>query len=531
MAGKRDLPASVDLLVIGGGVNGLGVAWEAARSGLSVLVVDKGDWGSGTSSWSSRMIHGGLKYLEKYDVRLVRESLRDREWLLQQAPHLVKPLPFLLPFYKGGAHSATALRAGMIAYDVLSFDKSVPRHKTYSRKRTLEMIPDLKADGLQGSAIYYDAQVEFSERLCVELLLAAQRAGAQAVNHMKVERLTLEGNRVTGADIRDELDGRLQHVDARLTINVSGPWVDDVLASTPESTQRWMGGTKGTHLVVDAFPGAPSVAMYYESDDGRPMMVLPWLGMYMLGSTDKRFSGDLDTTSADEEEIDYILRETTKVFPDSGLTRDSVHYWYTGVRPLPYVDAERTADISRRHEIKDHAPRTEGLISVIGGKLTTFRALSGHAQQVIDRKLGRSSSLAPRAALPGYFVGEVSLPSHIPTNLAERWVRIYGARAVDVAAIYQADARNREILDPMSDLTRAEVLLAIRDEQALTLADVLVRRVVVGWQQDLGRHCAPAIAQAMAEELGWDQARIDRELADFDNYLRRFTVVDSQVPA
>ncbi|MGH3949320.1 MAG: FAD-dependent oxidoreductase, partial [Pseudonocardiaceae bacterium] len=182
MSGYRDnsrqrLQDEFDVLVIGGGVNGLGIAWDAAERGLSVLVIDKGDWGSGTSSWSSRMIHGGLKYLEKLEVGLVRESLRDREWLLRRAPHLVAPLPFLLPFYKSNAHHWLKLRAGMVLYDILSFDKSLPHHRAYRRKRTEALLPGLSRDGLQGSALYYDAQVTYAERLCVEILLAARNAG------------------------------------------------------------------------------------------------------------------------------------------------------------------------------------------------------------------------------------------------------------------------------------------------------------------------------------------------------------------
>src|SRR5690606_956642 len=209
---------------IGGGVNGLAVAWDAALAGLTVAVVDKGDWGSGTSSWSSRMIHGGLKYLEKYDVRLVRESLRDREWLLRRAPHLVRPLPFVLPSYRGDKHSMLALRAGMLTYDLLSLDKSVPRYQSWSREQTLARLPGVRAEGLRGAVRYYDAQVEYAERLCVELMLGARAAGAVALNHTRVTRLRTLGNQVTGADVVDELTGEEGMVTASVTINVTGPW-------------------------------------------------------------------------------------------------------------------------------------------------------------------------------------------------------------------------------------------------------------------------------------------------------------------
>lgn len=513
-----------DVLVVGGGVNGLAVAWDLVRSGARVLVVDKGDWGSGTSSWSSRMIHGGLKYLEKFDVPLVRESLRDREWLLQSAPHLVKPLPFVLPFYRGGAHSALALRAGMVLYDVLSYDKSVPRHRTFSRRRTIEMLPGIRTEGLQGSARYYDAQVEYSERLCVELMLAARDAGADTLSYARVTGLTTDGPRVTGAEIRDELTGVSVNVRAEVVVNVAGPWVDDILTGTVEGDRQWMGGTKGTHLVVAPFPGAPTDAMYYESDDGRPMMIIPWLGLYMIGSTDKRFSGDLDTVTADEEEIDYILYETTKVFPSCGLTRDSVLYWYTGVRPLPYVDAERTADITRRHEIHDHAPRISGLLSVIGGKLTTFRALAGHTHAAVQRYLPLRASSLTDARLPGYATAPMPLPG-IDRSLADRLTRLYGARAVQVVQIMEDEPESRRVLDPDSGLVAAEVLLAVRDEEAVHLSDVVMRRVMIGWGPDLGRSASAAVAEVMAAELGWDAHRLEEEMAAYEDYLSRFLVM------
>lgn len=518
------LGSEFDLLVIGGGVNGLAVAWDAALAGLRTLVVDKGDWGSGTSSWSSRMIHGGLKYLEKYDVPLVRESLRDREWLLRNAPHLVKPLPFVLPYYADGVHPKTMLQLGMVAYDVLSFDKSVPRHRRYSRDEILKEIPGLRRSGLQGAAKYYDAQVEYSERLCVELVIAAREAGAVTLNYAAVRTLAVEGNRVVGAHVVDQLTGQEYDVRAKLTVNVTGPWVDDILAGTEEAKRRWIGGTKGTHLIVEPFPGAPSSAMYYDSEDGRPMMILPWLGRYMIGSTDVRFTGDLDMTTADAGEIAYILHETNKVIPEAGLTRDSILYWYTGVRPLPYVDANRTADISRRHEIHDHAPQLEGLLSVVGGKLTTFRTLAKHTLKAARKKMPVGPSLLEQQRLPGSVTTPVALD--VAPALADRLRRLYGARAERVVALMKADPTAAQVLDERTGLVAAEVLYAIREEEAVRLSDVIMRRVVIGWEPDLGRTAAPAVADVMARELGWDDAQRAAEMQDYERYLTRFTVLE-----
>ncbi len=520
----------VDLLVIGGGVNGLAIAWDAALAGLRTIVVEKGDWGSGTSSWSSRMIHGGLKYLEKYDVRLVREALRDREWLLQRAPHLVAPLPFVLPFYAHNQYPPLMLRAGMIAYDALSLDKSVPRHETFSRAEMLRRLPGISGEGLKGGARYYDAQVEYAERMCIELVLGARRAGAVTLNHTRATHIDTEGSRVVGATVVDELTGAEHSIRADATINVTGAWVDDVVAGTSAASRRWIGGTKGTHLVVGPFEGAPSDSMYYESEDGRPMMVIPWLGMYLIGSTDKRFSGDLDTVSADEEEIEYILRETNRLFPAAGLTHSAIHYAYTGVRPLPYVDAERTADISRRHEIHDHAPGAVGLYSVVGGKLTTFRALAKHALSILRTRMPVGPSRLGEQFFPGAGT-PASLPADLAPELKARLLRLYGSRAGRVVALANGD---RALLEPLAPPPEgypapvdgmpvgAEVLLAVREEEAVHLADVLARRTMAGLHADLGRSAAEATARVMAPELGWSEEDIATELKDYETYLRRF---------
>ncbi len=507
-----------DMLVIGGGVNGIAVAWDASLAGLRVAVVEKGDWGSGTSSWSSRMIHGGLKYLEKYDVPLVRESLRDREWLLRSAPHLVKPLPFVLPFYTGNAHSTTALRAGMITYDVLSFDKSVPRHTTFTREQTIDRLPGIRREGLHGAARYFDAQVAYAERLCVELMLGATASGAVGLNHTEVESLDVEGDRVTGATVRDRLTGETHRVRAELTVNVAGPWVDSVLADSPASTRRLIGGTKGTHLVVAPFPGAPDEAMYYESEDARPMMVIPWLGTYLIGSTDKHVDADLDTIGADSEEVDYILHETNKLFPDANLTESSVLYSYTGVRPLPYVGAGRTADISRRHEIIDHAPEVQGLLSVVGGKLTTFRALAKHLLKVARGKLPVGPSRLSQQRLPGYPDG-AAVAADDPV-VAARLQLLYAGRAGQVAEMISSTPGFERQLD--DGLTVGEVVFVVRHEQAHRLADVLCRRTMVGLRPDLARPLAGPVAQLMAAELDWSAERIATELADYERYLQRF---------
>ncbi|TMR96892.1 glycerol-3-phosphate dehydrogenase/oxidase [Nonomuraea basaltis] len=523
------LQLDFDLLVIGGGVNGLGIAWDAADRGLSVLVIDKGDWGSGTSSWSSRMIHGGLKYLDKLEVGLVRESLRDREWLLRRAPHLVAPLRFALPFYRNNSHHRFALRAGMVLYDVLSFDKSLPVHRTYGRRKTAALLPGLSPDGLQGSAVYYDAQVEYAERLSVEIMLAARAAGATTLNHAESTRLRVERGRVVGASVRDMLTGTVHEVAARFTVNVAGPWADSVLTGSPLADERLIGGTKGTHLVVEPFPGSPHCAMYYEAlSDGRPLMVIPWLGRYLIGSTDERFEGDPGAAAAGQEEIDYILAETNRLFPAANLSEDSILYTYTGVRPLPFSPSGDPGDITRRHILHDHRPRLDGLLSVVGGKLTTFRTLAEHAVDQVGERLGRKTSSRTRGLGlpgsppegPGEFRRAFERESGLPAAEARRLARVYGARARQVAALIASSEALSRTLAP--SLRAGEVVFAIREEEAAGLADVLARRTMIGLEPDLGQGAMDAVAAVCAAELDWDDAETARQKAAYLAYLRRF---------
>ncbi len=522
-----------DLVVVGGGVNGCGVAWDAALRGLRVLLVERDDVGSGTSSWSSRLIHGGLKYLEKLDVKLVRESLREREWLLGAAPHLVRPLRMILPFYSGGKHGPVALEAGMVAYDLLSWDKSVPRHAVWGKRETLRRVPGLERNGLRGAAAYYDAQVELAERLCVEISLAAQSAGATILTHASVERLDVRNGTVAGVEIVDEHTGEHHHATTSMVINTAGPWVDQVLSGL-ESSPRLIGGTKGSHFIVDPFPGAPSDALYYEAgSDGRPMMVLPWRGQYMIGSTDERFEGGLDHVAPSVEEVDYILRETNRILPQARLTDEDLLWGYTGVRPLPYTPEGDVGDITRRHAFHDHAPQIEGLVSLVGGKLTTFRQVGEEATDMTLKKLGarRRRPVTRRLILPGAGVLDLERfteafvdTSGFDNRVARRLVRLYGSRAQHVAKRAAADSAVREVIDEASGLTVAEIAFVLEDEFAGSLTDILARRTMVGIGPTMPDDTIDQVARVATRLAGWSDERTERELGAFRSRLKRFRV-------
>ena len=378
-----------DVVIIGAGINGAGIARDAAMRGLKVLLIDKGDVGGGTTSASTRLIHGGLRYLENFEFGLVRESLREREILLRIAPHLVKPLAITIPIYKQSKRGRVTIRAGMILYDLLSWNKSLPRHRMLSRAETLKRWPGLNSEGLLGSALYYDAQVEFPERLVLENVQSAREFGAEVFTYTQVTGFAVENGKVSGVEFVRE-DGQKHFAETEIVINAAGPWIDQVLDRLPVESPKLIGGTKGSHIVVPPFPDAPANAIYVEArSDRRPIFVIPWNDVFLIGTTDVRFQGDPDEVHCELWEIDYLLAETNLALPGSHLTRDSILYAYSGVRPLPVTGDKDEQSITRRHFIREH-PRLPNLLSIVGGKLTTYRSLAEECVDLIFRKLGKN---------------------------------------------------------------------------------------------------------------------------------------------
>ncbi len=523
-----------DLIVVGAGINGTGIARDAAMRGLSVLLLDKTDLAAGTTSWSSRLIHGGLRYLEYYEISLVRESLRERERLLRVAPHLVHPLPLTIPIYQWHQRGPLLIRAGMVAYDVLSYDKSLPRHHMMTPDQALQHEPGLSRDGLTGAARYYDAQVEFPERVAVENTIDAAAWKADIRTGAEVVDLIVEAGVVKGVVWRDA-DGTEHRARGAMTVNVAGPWVDRVLAELDLAEMpRLIGGTKGSHIVVDPFPGAPSDALYIEAkQDGRPYFIIPWNNLYLIGTTDIRYDGDLDRIEPTEEEIGYLLYETNVAIPGAGLERDDVLYAYAGLRPLPYQPEGKESGITRRHIIKDHAPQVEGLISIVGGKLTTYRNLAEQTVDAVYDKLGRKATPSPtrKAPFPGA-VGNIervrrelasSGPDWLEPRSADYLLRIYGTRAEHIVALAaRSGPAAQRIVDDESGLIAAAVTFAFEHEFARTLTDVIMRRTMIGYGRGAGLDAADAVAAVAVENGVWDEAESARQVEAFRAYMTRF---------
>jgi len=531
----QDIAAThFDAIIIGAGINGAGIARDAALRGLRVLLLDKGDICSGTSSWSSRLIHGGLRYLEYFEVGLVRESLRERERLLKLAPHLVKPLPMLIPIYERGRRGPMLIRTGMMLYDILSPDKSLPRHQMLKAAEALRRAPGLDPKGLRGAAIYYDAQAEFAERLVVENALSAREHGATVLTYARAERLIVENEAVCGVELTDMLSGKLYAARASFTLNVAGPWVDEILTGSKSSSGKLIGGTKGSHLIVEKFACAPEDALYVEaSADGRPFFIIPWNGKILIGTTDLRYEGDLDRVEASVDEMAYLISETNRVLPAAKLARESILYTYAGVRPLPSAKDGAASGITRRHFIHDHAPDFKNFFSIVGGKLTTYRNLSEQAVDLIFKKLGQKfrRSTTAQSPLPGAQTDNFaafsekflsSRDSSFNEAALERFLGIYGTRAVDVLKIAEEDAELKRIFDAETGAIGAEIVLAFRAELAETLSDCLLRRTMVGLNSTAGLEAVENAAQLARQFLGWTESRAEQETEAYREYVRRF---------
>jgi glycerol-3-phosphate dehydrogenase len=531
------IPANIsentfDAIIIGAGINGAGIARDASMRGLRVLVLDKGDIGGGTTSWSTRLIHGGLRYLEHAELGLVRESLRERETLFRIAPHLVKPLPILLPLYEQAARGPLTIRAGMIAYDMLSLGKSLPRHRMLSRDEALEHAPGLNRNGLRAAAVYYDAQVEFAERLVVENVLSAKQHGTTVITYARVQKLTgpfTDAGRVV--DFIDTRTGAVFAARGRIIVNAAGPWIDEVLTGAERPSKRLIGGTKGSHIIVNSFSGAPSTALYVEAEsDKRPFFIIPWNGKYLIGTTDIRFTGDLDHVVIEDDEIDYLLRETNNVISPARLTHDDILYTYAGVRPLAYTENENEEGITRRHFIRESKDQ-EGLLSIVGGKLTTYRNLAEETVGLIGRKLGQELPKCPtaRAALPGAnadhlhsFPEQFKRDSGLSSQTSERLLRVYGTRAPEVVKLAAQDNSLAEPFDEETGAIAAEIIFSFQQEIAETLADCLLRRTMVGLNSCLGIGADETAAEIAKRHLGWSETRVQEEVAAYRSYVKRF---------
>lgn len=495
-----------DVLVVGGGIIGAGVARDAARRGLSVALFEQDDFGSGTTSGSTRLIHGGLRYLEMLDFALVRLDLREREILLRIAPHLVRPLRFLLPFYGTSTYSRIRMRVGMWLYDALSYDKSLEGHAMLTAAAAHAAEPRLVREGLQGAAAYSDAQAPLPERLCMENIVDATAAGAAACNHARVVGAVVEHGRIRGIRVHDLIAQREVEVSGRVVVNASGPWFDRLAGVLQENARPRVRTTRGIHI---ACPNAPRHGLALPSAvDGRLTFVIPWLGYTWVGTTDIDYRADPADVTSTPEEVAYLRRSVEPYVGGLG----EVLFTNAGVRALVRREGHASA-VTRSHQvIAEQDP--VGLVSIIGGKLTGYRGIAEEATHRVCRLLERNvRGTTATEPLPGARPLEGSEPHALGPEQRTHLQALYGTRRAEVLHLA---AQRAELAQPLvegePDVV-AQVVHAVRREACERVADFVFRRSRLAFTPHRGRAALPGIAGIMAEELGWSDQRTADELA------------------
>ncbi|MFN7144824.1 MAG: glycerol-3-phosphate dehydrogenase/oxidase [Myxococcota bacterium] len=525
---------SFDLVIVGGGAIGAGAARDAALRGLRVAVVEADDIAAGTSSRSSKLIHGGLRYLEQGDLSLVFESVSERRVMMQIAPHLVRPMGFLFPVYAGDKVKLATLRLGLIVYEGLALFRSPKLHTTLSPKDLAEDMPLLEQRGLRGGPLYWDCATD-DARLTIETMLDAHRAGAVVMTHARVSELLRgpEGT-IRGAKVVDRLGGRTVEVSAAAVLNATGPWSDRV-RGTPERPSNQLRLTKGVHIVVSAerLPIQHTIVCFHPVDK-RLLFILPWGDQVYIGTTDTDYEGDPRDVAADRADIEYLLQAVDKYFPTVKLHPDEVTSTWAGLRPLIRADGVHPSQVSREHVITTDP---DGLVSIAGGKLTTHRRMGAEVVDVcIEGMKKRGHELPPlkpinTAQLP--LPGAVGWPEHddgtqvaklvseaanglLPDATCRYLADRYGTRAVDLARGAVADQGLLQPLVPGRPEILAQIDWAVEHELAVTVTDFLERRTQLFFRdRDQGLGAVDTVADRMAALLGWTRAQRD---ASADEY-------------
>jgi glycerol-3-phosphate dehydrogenase len=525
--------ASFDVVVIGGGMAGAGVARDLVLRGASVALFEKGDFASGTSSKSSKLIHGGLRYLELFDFKLVRESLREKKTLERLAPHLVRPLPFLVPVYRGSKRGLITVRIGMWLYNLLTPGRERERFRVLRPLDALTLEPSIRADDLRGAGYYFDDLLLFPERLCLENALSAARHGARVHNYCEVEAVTRGAGGIDGVRVRDLLTARVHTVRASVVVNCAGPWVDRLrdLAGVSDAGKRVLRTTKGIHCML---PRMTERAVYLSTADDRMIFVIPWREFSMVGTTDSDFDGDPDRLSATREEVEYLLDAVRPALPDPRVTFDQVVYTYAGVRPLAFEEGAPASKVSRDHKVVVEGPQGR-FLSITGTKLTCFRSLAEQVGDHVMSALGRREpSRTATLTLDGLDeetdkiearawmdVSADMTATGLSRETLQILVEIYGRaypRVLDLARkLPDGTAR----LCPSNPDIVAQLHHALAEEMTVSLQDFLLRRTVIGQSACLGLDCYEAIGRRMGALAGWSSRRLDAELEAYHASVER----------
>ena len=541
-----------DIVVVGGGITGAGIARAAALTGMRVALFEKSDYGAGTSSKSSKLIHGGLRYLEQGEIGLVFESVSERRVQCQVAPHLVRPLSFLLPIYEGDRVGLETMNIGLWIYDTLALFRTPGLHRTHRGGKARELEPALRSEGLRGAIEYYDCTTD-DARLVLENVLDARACGADCRNHHEVLSVERKRGRVVSVLVRDLDSGREERVATHSLVVAGGPWTDRIAGRLGmEMSGPILRPTKGVHAVFrrDVLPLERAITVQ-SPIDGRVMFAIPWRERMVLGTTDTDFDGSPDEVWADADDVAYLCESANRAFPHAGFSADKVLSTWAGLRPLIHEEAETASDVSREHQIY---VRDDGVLIIAGGKLTTYRLMAKEAVAAATRWLRDNDSdlFEDRALVRPHtrtrpLPGAVGLdePStaavrRVGVQLAEQYglergaadhlADVYGTRAHQLVHMMKEDPGLAAPMQPDLPYLWVEVAFAVEQDLALNIDDVLTRRVplaLVGENQ--GLDVAEKTADMLSQRLGWSPEVRSRELERYQRSVadsRRFRSAD-----
>jgi glycerol-3-phosphate dehydrogenase len=509
-----------DLIIIGGGIIGAAIARDAAMRGLKILLLEKDDFAAGTTSRSTRLIHGGFRYLQHLEFGLVREDLREREILLKIAPHLVHPLPFLIPITTPIDHLIMAM--GTLLYDILSYDKSVPGRKHYSRTATMKMEPNLQLEGLRGADLYYDCQIWFTERLCLENIISAVENNAVALNHAKVIGILRDGQSVRGVKFQDMLTGKEYEISSRIVVNAAGHWMDSICGIMYGQPKRMVRRTKGVHLLTPRLSNKALVL--YAKSDGRLWFIIPWGNYSLVGTTDTDYTKDLEAVYAEKKDVDYLMREVQRVFPK--LKTEDIFYAYAGLRSLPDSGNEKPSNVSRAHKTIDHEKLdgVKGFVSVLGGKITGARGISAEITDLVCKKFGVKAECktavtllpgAPKVTMDELRNYAVETKEDIET--LAYLASLYGSRYTQVMEQAERGSRGKQQLCPHSRDIVAQIWYAVAEESAITVSDFILRRSGLGLAECQGLDAVEIVGKEMGRLLGWSPEEQQKQVDEYRN--------------
>ena len=527
-----------DIIIIGGGITGASVAYEAASRGLKVALFEKGDFGEATSAATSKLIHGGLRYLKNMEFGLVRESLTERRILENIAPNFVYPLPFMIPTYSNLKNNKQILFIGMLLYDILSFDKAftwdkskkLPFHRTIGAKKTRNLEPCIKDNKLTGSSIYYDCQNINPERLTLEMLKSAMYYGAEAANYAKVESLIKNGDTIKGVKVKDIITHTVYEYTADLTINCTGAWTDIVLNATAgkQASNHHIRRSEGIHIITKKLCNKHAVTMMTKS--GRHIMLMPWRNHSLIGTTDKEYKGNPDDYKITKESIRELIDEMNENYGIKKLNYEDVLFAYGGLRPLVDNQTEASYESSRKYEITDHKKEgLDGLMTVEGGKYTTSRNLAVHLVNKIAKKLNKkvASSISKKKYLINSdiknmesFIKQLALRYPSFSEATINYVgRNYGLQCHTIFRLALRDKSLARVLTQDGEIL-AEVVYVIKKELAFSLADIFFRRTGLGTLGYPGDEAFTHVVETAKDYLKWDEQKTQEEVNKVMNIFR-----------